>query len=250
MSHSASYFKPHWHAPSSVHAICTTRHGGFSTAGYYSLNLGSHVQDNPEHVRQNRAYIQQHAQLPQTPLWLDQVHGNQVIEHPHQACPHTPEADACYTTKPLSVCAIMTADCLPVLFCNNEGTQVAAAHAGWRGLLDGVLENTVATFTDGSQVMAYLGPAISAEAFEVGAEVYQAFIEQDAIYQDAFAITTRQTYQADLYQLATLKLQQQGVLNITTANQCTYQNQTDFFSYRRDGQQTGRQACFIWLDKT
>lgn len=247
MSKPDGYFKPQWHVPKSVHAVCTTRHGGFSGSVYQGLNLGNHVQDNPQHVLQNREHIQRQANIPSTPLWLDQVHGNNVIEHHAKWFSQTPQADACYTTQHNLVCAVMTADCLPVLFCNQEGTQVAAAHAGWRGLLDGILENTLATFADPKQVMVYLGPAISVDAFEIGQEVYQAFKAQNSIYDDAFHAHRHNKCHADLYHLAQLKLQQQGVVKITAAKQCTYQNQTDFFSYRRDGQ-TGRQACFIWLE--
>lgn len=236
---------PDWPAPQRVRACSTTRKGGVSQTPYASLNLGAHVGDRPEAVLDNRQRLVTLADLPAMPQWLNQVHGTQVISLASSAS-DVPTGDAAYTNQPGLVCAVMTADCLPVLFCSKSGDEVAAAHAGWRGLCSGVLEATLRHFrAPTSSVMAWLGPAIGPQAFEVGPEVRDAFIEQHPAAADAF-IAKDNKFIADIYQLARLRLQAQGVTKIFGGDACTVTQADKFFSYRRDGT-TGRMASLIWL---
>lgn len=236
---------PDWPAPSSVKAICSTREGGVSQAPYHSLNLGAHVGDNLEHVEENRQHVFQDLNLPNQPCWLNQTHST-TVAHIDAAPSYVIDADASFTTKTNYVCVVMTADCLPVLLCNKQGTQVAAVHAGWRGLCDGIIEKTIATFSKPRDVMAYLGPAIGYEAFVVGTEVRQAFINKDEEANQAFKAISNNKYKANLYQLASQRCQNAGVNQIYGGTYCTYHQENTFFSYRRDGV-TGRQAGFIWI---
>jgi YfiH family protein len=243
-------FKADWPAPFNVKTAISTREGGVSLPPYDGLNLGSHVNDRPEAVSQNRQLFKQQANMPAEPLWLNQVHGTNcvVLElTDFSACPVT--ADASITKTKGLVSVVLTADCLPVLFCDAAGTQVAAAHAGWRGLVDGVLEQTLAQFTDPTTVMAWLGPAIGPKAFEVGDEVRQAFIAKEAKAGTAFTAVPDKTgkWLADLYQLASLRLANAGMSQIYGGGFCTYTDSQAFYSYRRDGQ-TGRMASCIWMD--
>ena len=236
---------PEWPVLSRVRACSTQRQGGVSASPWYALNLGGHVGDNPDAVAQNRQRLVTEAGLPAMPQWLEQVHGTDVVRL--TAGDSAPlRADACITDQPGTVCAIMTADCLPVLFCSQDGREVAAAHAGWRGLCAGVLENTLAQFrSPPDQIHAWLGPAIGPDAFEVGAEVRQAFVAQDARTRAAFRPTTDRFY-ADIWMLARMRLQAAGVHSISADTRCTYTQRDDFFSFRRDGI-TGRMATLIWL---
>lgn len=235
---------PNWPAPPSVHALQTTRRGGVSHAPYDSLNLGSHVSDVPLHVARNRMLL--NTLMPSEPIWLQQVHGT-VVAHAEQAgC--LPQADACIATRRAAVCVVMTADCLPVLLCDQRGTVVGAAHAGWKGLAAGVLETTVqAMGVSAKNLMAWLGPAISQEAFEVGAEVREIFLENDAQAAQAFAPGRSGKWQADIYMLARQRLRALGIQEIYGGDHCTYSQADKFFSYRRDGT-TGRMGTFIWLE--
>ncbi|KMW73267.1 hypothetical protein TI10_09220 [Photorhabdus luminescens subsp. luminescens] len=236
---------PNWPQPTAVKACSSTRLGGMSLSPYDSLNLGKHVGDKPDVVEQNRHILAKMAELPQPPIWLEQVHGTRVVRLDGQPLEDN-KADAVYTNIPGQVCAVMTADCLPVLFCSSVGDEVAAAHAGWRGLCAGVLENTIAQFkAKPNQIQAWLGPAIGAKKFEVGNEVLQAFTLQHADLSQAF-IPVGEKYLADIYLLAKLKLQSVGVKAIFGGNECTVSNKEKFFSYRRDGI-TGRMATLIWL---
>ncbi len=241
-----SIIRPDWPAPARVKAYSTTRLGGVSAAPYDSLNLGTHVGDDAEHVRRNGALLQQSLLLPSEPIWLKQVHQHNVVELP--APMHT-EADAAYTRQANTLCAVMTADCMPVLFCQSQGDAVAAAHAGWRGLAAGVLEATLSMGGfDPAQTLAWLGPAIGGQAFEVGDEVRDAFVAHSSQAQQAFQAVPQKPghWLADLYVLARLRLQQAGVQQIYGGGFCTYQDQARFFSYRRD-QVTGRMATFIYF---
>jgi YfiH family protein len=237
---------PDWPAPPNVKSLQTTRAGGVSRMPWDSFNLGLHVGDTPEAVARNRALLQ--ARLPAAPVWLEQVHGAQVLDltdAPEAGA--LPRADAAVRRLPGRVCAIMTADCLPVLFCDEAGTVVAAAHAGWRGLLAGVLENTVAAMRVAPErILAWLGPAIGPTAFEVGAEVYAAFTAHAACAQSAFLPGAPGKYWANLNQLACQRLTAQGVHRIFGGDFCTYTDAARFFSYRRDGR-TGRMASLIYL---
>lgn len=247
---SESFIIPDWPAPPTVRALITTRRGGVSRGVYTSLNLGDHVGDDPQAVADNRALVSSRARA--RPLWLKQVHGTRVVDA--AACLSSdpegvPEADAAMTRQLGVACAVMTADCLPVIFCDRAGTVVAAAHAGWRGLLDGVLEATIASMAvSGSELIAYLGPAIGPSAFEVGDEVRSAFVAVSEEAASAFCPGQRGKWLADIYELARQRLAAQGVTHIHGGSYCTVTDAARFFSYRRDGQ-TGRMASLVWLDR-
>ncbi len=255
---------PEWHAPESVQALGTTRLGGVSQAPCDSFNLGVHVGDDPAAVSENREILQRSVNALQAQSgvdagsakraevslqWLQQVHGCGVVSATSNTLP---EADAVTTTVPRKACVVMTADCLPVLFCNRQGTQVAAAHAGWRGLLGdgrrGVLEATITSFHQpGAQLLAWLGPAIGADVFEVGDEVYEQFCAGRPQAKTCFRpAESAGKWLADIYALARLRLRLQGVTAVYGGDFCTYSEAERFFSYRRDGE-TGRMASLIWL---
>ncbi len=236
---------PDWPIPARVKAISTTRQGGTSSTPYASLNLGNHVGDAPQTVAANRERLG--GILPTEPLWLTQVHGNTVV-NAASTCPYA-EADAAISRIPNRVCTIMTADCLPVLFCDIHGNAVGAAHAGWRGLQAGVLEATVKAMQSPAQdIMAWLGPAIGPDAFEVGEEVYSAFTLHDSKAMAAFRPGIKKgKWFADLYLLARQRLNDCGVNWIYGGDRCTFSEPDAFFSYRRDGL-TGRMASLIWIE--
>lgn len=235
---------PDWPASDNVRSLQTTRLGGVSRAPYDSLNLGDHVGDSPLAVAQNRQRLNR--LMPSEPVWLEQVHGTQVINADLAGC--KPRGDAAVAHRPGSVCVVMTADCLPVLLCDASGSVVGAAHAGWRGLCDGVIEATVAAMnTPAETLLAWLGPAISQPAFEVGEEVRAAFIAKNAQAASAFIPGMDGKWQADIYHLARQRLQALGVTQIYGGQHCTYNEAERFFSYRRDGV-TGRMGAFIWLE--
>lgn len=236
---------PEWPLPSGVAACSSTRIGGVSLPPYDSLNLGAHCGDDLTHVEENRKRAFMAGNLPPKPVWLEQVHGKDVLKLTGE--PYTSKrADASYSNSPGTVCAVMTADCLPVLFCNRAGTEVAAAHAGWRGLCAGVLEETVNCFADKPEnILAWLGPAIGPDAFEVGPEVRDAFMAVQSIADSAFR-PAGEKYYADIYTLAHQRLASVGVTQVFGGDRCTFSQKDDFFSYRRD-KNTGRMASFIWL---
>lgn len=233
-----------WPAPPNVRAMMTTRLGGASTGAFASLNLGAHVGDLPAAVAENRRRLR--ARLPGEPLWLDQVHGTRVAAM--ESAIEAEQADAVTVRTPGCVCAIMTADCLPVVLCDRAGTVVAAAHAGWRGLCEGVLENAVAAMRrPPSALMAWMGAAIGPSAFEVGGEVRAAFMTHDARAAKAFtASRNAEKWLCDLYMLATQRLQACGVSALFGGGSCTYSEPDRFFSYRRDGV-SGRMATCVWM---
>jgi len=236
---------PDWPAPAAVRALSTTRAGGVSLAPYASLNLGAHVGDDPARVAENRARLRR--LLPAEPRWLNQVHGSAVVDA--AAVAGLPDADAAFSRKPGAVCVVMTADCLPVLLCDRAGTVVAAAHAGWRGLHGGVVEATVAAMgVAPGELIAWLGPAIGPQAFEVGGEVRAAFVAADGRAEAAFRPAAQAgKWLADLYLLARQRLAALGVSAVHGGDCCTVGEADRFFSYRRDGV-TGRMASLIWLD--
>ncbi|KQT38232.1 hypothetical protein ASG24_00810 [Methylophilus sp. Leaf414] len=241
--HKPEFIIPDWPAPANVKALQTTRAGGISTGSYASLNLGDHVKDNPLHVAHNRQSLSPF--LPTEPVWLQQVHGIRVIDASTSSCLET--ADASFSTRKEVVCVTMTADCLPVLLCDEAGTVVAAIHAGWRSLCDGVIEAAVEVMPgEASQLMAWLGPAIGPESFEVGGEVRQQFIVHDAQAEAAFRPHGNK-WLGDLYTIARQRLQSSGITRIYGGGRCTYSEPESFFSFRRDGD-TGRMATFIWLE--
>ena len=247
MSTDLPVIRPDWPAPANVQALCTTRAGGVSAAPWDTMNLGDHVGDNHGDVLENRRRLALWAHLePERFFWLQQVHGTDVA-----TLPDTRQiADAAVTDLPGHVCAILTADCLPVLFCDRAGTRVAAAHAGWRGLAAGILENTVQRFDAVGDVMAWMGPAISAQKFEVGPEVREQFLDFNRETDTFFALSPERPghFLADLYGLARFRLEQAGVNLIYGGGFCTASDAQQFFSYRRDGQ-TGRTASCIWLSE-
>jgi YfiH family protein len=253
-----------WGAPQQIKTMITNRHGGFSQPPFDSLNLGLHVGDDSATVKKNRDALK--AVLPNEPIWLNQVHGTQVIDADaskdiKDACIDVPSADASVTSTPGQVLAIMTADCLPVLLASGDGKVVGAAHAGWRGLAAGVIEQTVALMrskqSNGdkakaqaqtqTEILAYLGPAIGPHAFEVGSEVRDIFLAQNPASAACFEqLQEKGKYLADIYGLACLRLNALGIDHIEGGGECTLQD-PDYFSYRRD-QQTGRMGSFIWIE--
>lgn len=243
------FIRPDWPAPAQVHACTTTRAGGFSTGGYASLNLADHVGDDPVHVEQNRQRLATALALPSPPLWLRQVHGVRVVDA--GSCDAAPEADAAVATHAGVVCGVLTADCLPLLLCDRQGTRVAAAHAGWRGLAAGVIEATVAALEHPAiELLAWLGPAISAPAYVVGDEVRAAFVSHAARASEAFRPAPQGGWQADLYRLARQRLAALGVNAVYGGERCTFREPAHFYSYRRDGAGSGRMASLIWLQDT
>jgi polyphenol oxidase len=241
------WLTPEWPVPGSVRALSSLRGGGVSAAPYASLNLGSHVEDAAAAVRENRRLLRATAGLPSEPAWLEQVHGVGVRNLDTEA-PVGP-ADASATRQTGRVCAILTADCLPVLLAAESGAQVAAAHAGWRGLAAGVIEATVGAFGgSGEALLAWLGPAIGPGHFEVGAEVRDELLRADPAAEGAFSPNARGRYMADLYALARSRLGRLGVRRIYGGGECTYAGADKYFSHRRDGL-TGRQATLIWLER-
>lgn len=243
MTEQVSWIAADWPAPAGVRAGVTTRLGGVSQGPFASFNLATHVGDDPVAVAENRARLHQQLYLPAEPRWLNQVHGVEV-------CTDTTPgntADASVSRQPGQVCVVLTADCLPVLFCDQAGQVVAAAHAGWRGLAAGVLAQTVARMgVDTTQVLAWLGPAIGPDAFEVGEDVRSAFVALDPQYTQAFRAHTTGKWWMDIYLAARLQLTGLGLGGIYGGGECTFTDADRFYSYRRD-RQTGRMASLIWI---
>ncbi len=255
MSHAApggrlELIEPPWPAPPAVRAAFTLRTGGVSAPPYDTLNVGTHVGDENAAVEENRRRVCARLQLPADPEWLEQVHGTEVAEldgAPRSLARRGRRADAALTRRAGSVCVMQVADCLPVLFAARDASAVAAAHAGWRGLAAGVLEATVARLEIApAQLIAWLGPAIGPQHFEVGLEVRAAFLARDAAAASAFSANTRGRWQCDLAALARARLAALGVTAVFGGHWCTYADRERFFSYRRDGQ-CGRMAALIWL---
>lgn len=239
---------PNWNVPNNIHAFTTTREGGVSLEPYLSFNLGDHVGDNKSAVKTNRTLLVEKFGLPQKPVFLTQTHSTRVLQLPYSG--ENLEADAVYTNVLNQVCVVMTADCLPVLFSTISGNEVAAAHAGWRGLCDGVLEKTVKCFqTKPEDIIAWFGPAIGPTAFQVGIDVVKQFVAVDEKAKLAFQPDAIEEgkYLGNLYQIATQRLNNLGITQIYGGNHCTFNEKEKFFSYRRDNQ-TGRMASVIWFE--
>ena len=247
MQHSERYHLADWPAPANVKALVTTRRGGFSSGVFSRFNMGIYSGDNPETVEQNRRQLTADWQLEHAPQWLKQVHGIDVIEAlPNQG---EQEADAMFTRTPGLMCTALTADCLPVLFCDRSGTVVASAHAGWKGLLAGVLENTVkAMAVDNGEILVWLGPAISQKNFEVGPEVREQFLAVNPEAADAFIPGEGDRWFADIYRLARQRLEAISITAIYGGGLCSVEQEALFYSYRRDGRQSGRMASVIWFE--
>jgi hypothetical protein len=269
MNGTKHWLTPDWPVPANVHAATTLRTGGVSYGAYASLNPAMHVGDDADLVTQNRQRIKELLALPCDPVWLDQIHSNRAV--PAIATKALQQADASYTAEPGVVCAVLTADCLPLLACTADGSLVAAIHAGWRGLLAGVIGNTIAAmeiplnppFSKGEasiepnppiykrgargDFLVWLGPAIGPDCFEVGAEVRDAFLEKSAAFSAAFKQQSNGKWLADIYQLARIDLAMLGIDKVYGGNFCTVTDHECFYSYRRD-KQTGRMATLIWRE--
>jgi YfiH family protein len=241
----ANWIVPDWPAPSSVRALITTRAGGVSTGPYASLNVGFATGDDAKAAEENRRRLK--TVLPQEPRWLKQVHGNRLVDA--DALTDRVEADAALARENGTVCAVLVADCLPVLLTDRAGSLVAVAHAGWRGLAGGVIERTVEGLRKRSphELIAYIGPGIGRDAFEVGEDVYRAFTAKDAASADAFVSHRSGKWLADLPALARRALAACGVPQVYGGGPCTYSDPDRFFSYRRD-RTTGRMAALIWRE--
>jgi hypothetical protein len=246
--------RPEWPAPERVRAVFTLRAGGVSLGACAALNLGTHVGDDPTAVAANRRRVRETFELPAEPAWLTQVHGNRVIRLEEGPEPDY-RADGAVTAEPGRVCAVLVADCLPVLFAARDGSVVAAAHAGWRGLAAGVLENAVAALgVAPAHLLAWIGPGIGPANFEVGAEVREAFVgaagaHGGASAAAAFVPNPRGRWQCDLAGLARLRLAALGVTGLYGGDRCTFADPENFFSHRRDAR-SGRMAALIWLGTT
>ncbi len=232
------FIQPDWPAPKTIKAYTTTRQGWKTTLPFQADKLkGS----------QESQQLQALLHLPDEPIWLKQTHSNIAIEATLENTGAT--ADASFATRPNHICVVQTADCLPVLICNQHGTHVAAIHAGWRGLANGIIENTVNALQQPAQtLLVWLGPAIGPSIFEVGSDVYQAFTNQNKQAESAFQPINKEKWLGNLYQLARLRLQSLGITSIYGGNHCTHTQPELFYSYRRDQGQTGRMASLIWID--
>ncbi|MCW8988039.1 MAG: peptidoglycan editing factor PgeF [Gammaproteobacteria bacterium] len=241
-----NWIKADWPAPDFIKAGTTTRQGGVSESPYTSFNLATHVGDELAAVKQNRAILNKCLNLPGEPQWLEQIHSTRAVLLPDEVT--TPKADAAYTSNKDTVCTVMTADCLPLLITDKQGSCVAAIHAGWRGLCDGIIEVTIKKLPVAAEtLMVWLGPAIGADVYEVGEEVYNAFALHDKEARQAFTPVSEGHWLFDIYHLARLRLNKIGVTQIYGGDHCTFTEKENFFSYRRDGV-SGRMASLIWIE--
>ncbi|MGH8062022.1 MAG: peptidoglycan editing factor PgeF [Pseudoxanthomonas sp.] len=252
----SAVLRAQWPVTANVHAFTTLRHGaGVSVAPFDEFNLGARCGDDAQAVVANRAALIEDFALPSPPRWLQQVHGVEVARFTDPAFTGEgtePVADASVTSDPGVVLAILTADCLPVVFVNEEGSEIGAAHAGWRGLASGVLENTVAAMqAPAGKLVAWLGPAAGPQAYEIGEEVFDAFVSQDARAASAFAATRPGHWRVDLYALARQRLAELGITRVHGGDLCTLSDPRRFYSHRRStsegGGRTGRMATVVWM---
>ncbi|WP_428355729.1 peptidoglycan editing factor PgeF [Methyloprofundus sp.] len=236
------WITPDWPAPANIHAATSLRTGGVSQGEFSSLNPAVHVNDKLQHVFENRLRIKNMLALPADPVWLQQTHSVQAVCA--DLVTDMVAADASYTAKRNVVCTVLTADCLPILVCDAQGTMIAAIHGGWRGLLNGIIENTLDKIPSVG-LMAWLGPAIGAQSFVVGNDVRNVFVSKSTQFASAFKDHSQGKYLADIYQIARIILAKAGVQQIYGGQYCTVTDKDRFYSYRRDGQ-TGRMASMIW----
>ncbi|MFA6408843.1 MAG: peptidoglycan editing factor PgeF [Gammaproteobacteria bacterium] len=228
----------------------TTRQGGYSTAPYASFNLAEHVEDQAELVAKNRHKLSQDLNLKNEPFWLKQTHSTQVVCLDKLAFGTVSDADASYTTEANRVCVVLTADCLPILLASRDGDLVAAIHAGWQGLANGVIEATLESLPiDPKKLLAWFGPAIGPEAFVVQNDVRQRFLDCDANADAAFRSINKDSYLANIYLLARQRLEKYGITEVYGGDFCTFSDKEHFFSYRRDQGRTGRMASLIWIQR-
>lgn len=253
------FIEPHWPAPSHIKAFSTTRKGGCSKPPYDNLNLALHVHDGSSDVQQNRSLIQRECLFPKT-QWLNQTHSTNVACHGDHVDNSNVNADACYTSAKNETCVVLTADCLPILLCNEAGDWVASVHAGWRGLADGIIVNAIQHYAGSASLMAWIGPAISQQYFEIGDEIRALFVNNNNQLEQYFATKPNQKWLCDLSGIAEYQLKRLGV-NVYTSGYCTYQDKERFFSHRRATHEqalagsssidlpvhTGRMATAIWI---
>ena len=234
-----------WPAPNNVHAGTSIRTGGYSKKPYDALNLALHVGDAADNVKKNRSTLSKHLKLQSEPVWLNQIHSSKIISI------DTPsdnlDADASLTTKQNKICVVMTADCVPILFCNQNGTKVAAIHAGWKGICNGIIENAIKAFSQPQTILAWIGPCIGKDYYEIGKDVYESCLGHSNSLKNAFRQTDTVHWQADLTIMAKIILKKEGVGSIHECGLCTYKMDKMFYSYRRDGH-TGRTASMIWME--
>ena len=242
--------QPNWPAPTWVRAMSTTRIGGVSKDAFDSFNLGLHVFDNPNDVYQNRLQLSQSLNFMYDPIWLNQTHSTHVIELKKPDVKDLSlDADGALTQLTYVPCVVLTADCLPLLLCDTQGTVVGAIHCGWRGIANGIIENALNAIRlkTNNDILAWLGPAISQNHFEVGDEVREQFLKHNLAASSAFIPGERPgKWMANLYILASQRLNEMGVRQIYGGDYCTYTDAARFYSYRRD-KETGRMATLIWL---
>lgn len=249
--------RPKWPAPTNVYCGSTLRENGFSLPPYNSLNIADHVGDKSVLVKKNRSYLSKQESIDNKQpeckwFWLEQIHGNQLINLDRENDRN--EGDACITSSKYQCCAVMTADCLPILICDSHGKRVGAIHAGWRGLLSGVIENTLFEFSkkenqiqiDAQNIYAWLGPAIGKEKFEVGEEIVDQFVQKNSENLNSFKRSNKETFFADIYELAKNTLRKLGVNHIYGGDFCTFSDESKFYSYRRD-KICGRMASYIYI---
>lgn len=241
---------PNWPAPTWVRAITTTREGGVSKGSFVNFNLGLHVNDNPYHVARNRLLLSQSFNFKYEPQWLNQSHSTNVIEIKSTDTNNAQqlEADGAWTKLTYVPCVVLTADCLPLLLCDTQGTFVGALHCGWRGIADGIIENAIKAIRlqSAGEILAWLGPAIGQNHFEVGEEVREKFLKHSLVASSAFVAGKPGKWMANLYTLAQQRLNDMGVHRVYGGDYCTYTDSSQFYSYRRD-KETGRMASLIWL---
>ena len=236
--------------PDNIKLLSTPRflEGGSSKGSFGSFNLALHVNDEKNAVFSNRALLMKHYNLPSTPVWINQTHSNLSIDA--DSVSSMVDADASYSKKLGTVCGVLTADCLPIFICNKEGTAVGVAHAGWRGLVDGIIESLIQSFDcNGEDLIVHLGPAISQLSFEVGGDVKSQYLSKNKNFESCFAYINSKYY-LDLYEAARVVLKGFGVSSISGGDRCTYKESDQYFSYRRDGKCSGRMAHLIWMESS
>ncbi len=241
------FIAPQWPAPVSVRAIVTTRLGGTSLGGYAGFNLATHVGDDPAQVEANRALLRHGLKLPAEPCWLDQIHGADCVDASLRF-EQPPAADAAFADRPGVVCAVLTADCLPILLSDRAGSMVAAVHAGWRGLANGVIPNAVSCLTAAAELIAWVGPGIGPRHYRVGPDLRERFMTHDSAHERAFQTRPDGDY-ANLALIAQQQLLQSGVSHVTLSGLCTYEDSARFYSFRRDAV-CGRFASLIWIERS
>jgi len=235
--------------PNNVKLLSTPRilEGGSSKGNFDNLNLALHVHDEQSSVLANRDLLLKHYNLPSAPVWINQTHSKTSVDA--DSISSIVNADASYSRKLGTVCGVLTADCLPVFICNKEGTAVGIAHAGWKGLVDGIIESLIESFNcNGEDLIVHLGPAISQLSFEVGGEVKSQYLSKNKNFKNCFTFVNNKYY-LDLYDAARVVLKSFGVISISGGDRCTYKESDQYFSYRRDGECSGRMAHLIWMER-